>query len=192
MSDGLWIFGVAWVLCQTASLLMLSVGSRFAGHRHLLRIGEVAHRRKMRALETVWPLTRVRPAVSRGDSWTCTVILSSLIILKSAASLVFGVVMVFWLPLASLVVPAIVAVHDPGDPGLSRWIRKVSVLQVTSHGLAAALGYAIALVGPLRGASIAGAIESESVLFVVVCIASLLFAVAAGRAEAAGIMKRGI
>ena len=192
MSDGLRIFGLVWVLTQVGSLLMLHIGSHLTGQRHLLRLGEIAHRQKLRGLTHTWPLTRIRPAVDRGDTMTCTLILSSLIVLKSVASLAFGIVMVFWLPFASLLVPAIVAVHDSDDATLGPWVRKVATLQVTSHTLAAALGFAIATVGPLDGTSIAAAIEANAALFLIVSGLSLDFAVAAGRLEASGVVERGI
>lgn len=191
MNDVVRTFAIAWLLTQIASLLMLEAGTRFAGNRLLMRLGEISHRQKMSALERIRPLTRIPDAVARGDTLTCTVILASLIALKSAASLVFGIVMVFWLPLASVLVPSIVAVHDPDDPSLGPWVRRVAALQVTSHALAAALGFALVLAGPLADRSIAEAIDSNVGLLVVASLASLGFAFAAGRAEASGVVKRG-
>ncbi len=186
------LFLKVWGLSQIVSLLALWAGSRLTGHRHFLRLGQLAHTQKLRALERMWPLTGIRPALERQDKLTCTIILTSLIVLKSFASLAFGVVMVFWLPLASLMVPSIVAVHDPNDPSLGRWVRQVATLQVTSHALAAALGFAVVAVGPWVGKPLSAAIGSNPVLLGVVCAVSLGFAVAAGRAEAGGLMQRGI
>lgn len=185
-------FVIAWLITQAGSLLMLEIGARFAHNRLLLRLGQIAHRKKMRALERIWPLTRVRPAAKRGDIATCTVILSSMIAAKSALSFVFGIVMVFWLPLASVIVPSIVAVHDPGDPGLARWVRKVAILQVTSHALAAALGFALAVKGPLNEKSILSVVDANATLLVLASLASLALALAAGKTEATGIVHRGI
>lgn len=192
MNDGLQLFVMAWALSQAGALLMLAVGSRIIGHRHVLRVGEAAHRKKMRALDRTWPLTLIRPAIDRGDVRTCVVILSSLIVLKSVSSLVFGIVMVFWLPIASLLVPAIVAVHDPDDPTLASWVRRVATLQVTSHALAAALGFTVVALGPLRGAGVTEIVAENGVLFLIVSAASLVFAIAAGRLEASGVMTRGL
>ena len=65
-------------------------------------------------------------------------------------------------------------------------------LQVTSHALAAALGFALVVIGPLAGESLTDAAGSNPILLVLVCAASLGFAVAAGRAEAVGLVERGI
>ena len=186
------LFVVSWLCTQVGSLLMLQVGSRYARHPYLMKFGAIAHRNKMRALERVWPLTRLRRAAAQGDLVTSTVILSSAIVVKSAASLAFGVVMVFWLPFACLVVPSTIAVHDPNDPSLVTWVRRVASLQVTSHALAAALGFALVVIGPLAGESLTDAAGSNPILLAVVCAASLGFAVAAGRAEAVGLVERGI
>ena len=192
MSDVLGLFIKAWALTQAASMLMLWLGSQYASHRYLLRLGRIAHRKKLLALDRVWPLTQIRPLVARGDAARCAVILSSLIVLKSVASLAFGVIVVFWLPFASLIVPAIIAMHDPNDPSLLPWVRRVAVLQITSHAMAAALGFALVAAGPLAGESLATAIGSNVSLLVLVCVSSLGFAVAAGSAEASGLMQRGI
>ena len=192
MNDVLGTFAVAWLATQAGSLLSLQVGTRFADNRHLLRLGALAHRQKLAALDRLWPLTRIRPAVERGDVGTCTVILSSLIAGKSAASLVFGVVMVFWLPIVSAMVPSIVAVHDPDDPSLGPWVRRVAALQVTSHALAAALGFAVVVAGPLADRSLRSVVGDNIALVVVTSLLSLGFALAAGKAEATGVVQRGI
>ncbi len=192
MSDFARFLVTALALTQTASMLMLWIGSRYSAHRYLVRLASVAQRSKLRALERVWPLTRLRVLAERGDAAMCTVILSSLIAIKSAASLAFGFIMVFWLPLASLLVPSIIAVHDPNDPGLQRWVLKVAMLQVTSHGLAAALGFALVVAGPLSGQPLGALVVGHISLVVLTCVGSLGFATAAGRAEAMGLIKRGI
>ncbi len=192
MNDVLGTFVVAWLITQLGSLMMLEIGTRVAGNRHLMRLGGVAHRQKMMALERVWPLTRIRAAVERGDAVKCTVILSSLIALKSAASFVFGIVMVFWLPIVSVIVPSIVAVHDPNDATLGPWVRRVATLQVTSHALAAALGFAMVVAGPLAERPLSSVMQSNTTLVVLASLTSLALALAAGKIEASGVVKRGI
>ncbi len=192
MTEALRTFAVAWLATQACSLIALEIGVRLADNRHLMRIGALAHRKKMRALERVWPLTRIRSAVERGDAGSCSVILSSLITLKSAASLAFGIVMIFWLPLASVMVPSIVALHDPDDPTLLSWVRRVATLQVTSHALAAALGFALVAAGPLAERPLAEVLRADVPLVVAASLASLLFALAAGRLEATGVVERGV
>ncbi len=187
-----WWFVVSWLSTQAASLLLLQIGSRFARHPDLMKLGGIAHRNKMRALERMWPLTRLRGAVARGDLGTTTLILSVGIVVKSMASLVLGVILVFWLPVASFVVPSIIAVHDPDDSGRIAWVKRVASLQITSHALAAALGFALVVVGPIGGASLTDAAGSNPILLVAACAASLGFALAAGRAEAVGVVERGI
>ncbi len=192
MSDVLGLFIKAWVLTQAASILMLWLGSLFANHRYLLRLGQIAHRRKLVALDRVWPLTKIRPLLGRRDTAGCASILCSLIFLKSAASMAFGVVVVFWLPFASLLVPSIITVHDPNDPSLLPWVRRLAGLQVTSHAIAAAAGFAFVVAGPLAGESLATTIGSNVSLLVVAGVSSLGFAIAAGIAETSGLMQRGI
>ncbi len=192
MLNGMVIFTTVWLLTQAACLLMLRLGSQLANHRYLLRLGRLAHQQKMRSLDRVWPLTRIRPALANGDLNTCIVILSVLIVLKSLASLVVGMVMVFWLPLASMLVPSIVTVHNPDDPGLSHWVRKVAALQVTSHILAASLGFTIFWLGPWAGIPLLEVIGSNIVLIILASLSSLGLAIAAGYSEALGLMQRGI
>lgn len=192
MSNAWGILGLSWVLTQALSLLMLDIGSRFAGQRHLVELGRIAHRQKMRALERTWPLTRLRRAIQRRDQRSCTIILSSLIALKSLGCLVLGIVMVFWLPIASLFVPAIVAVHDPDDPSLAVWVRRVAALQVTSHALAAAVGFTVIVVGPIGRTPLPSVIATNAALFASVLMIALALAVVAGRVEAHGVVERGI
>ena len=186
------VFGMCWLLTQISSVVMLLAGVRYSNHRYLLNIAKIAHQKKMESLERFWPLTKIRPAVARKDTVACSIILSSLIVFKSAASLVFGILMVFWLPLASFIVPSIIAIHDPDDTSLLPWIKKVSLLQVTSHSLAAALGFVLIKAGPLSDEPLKIIILANLELVILVCLASLGFAVAAGRTEALGVIKRGI
>jgi len=192
LSDEWMTFSLCWLLTQIFSVLMLFAGVRYSNHSYLLKIAKIAHHKKMESLERVWPLTKIRPAVARKDAVTCSIILSSLIIFKSVASLVFGILMVFWLPLASFVVPSIIAIHDPDDTSLLPWVKKVSLLQVTSHSLAASLGFVLILAGPLSDESLKTIIVANFELVILVCVASLGFAIAAGRTEAIGIIQRGI
>jgi len=192
MTDVLETFCLAWILTQVGSFVMLEVGTRFADHRCLRWVGQRAHQQKMAALDRVWPLTRIRAAAARGDTRTCVTILGSLIAVKSAASLLFGLIMVFWLPLVSVMVPSIVAVHDPDDPSLLPWIRRVAALQVTSHALAAALGFALTLAGPLGDQPLSTLLQENIPLILIGSLASLAFAVAAGVFEARGVVQRGL
>ncbi|MEM9385993.1 MAG: hypothetical protein AAGA68_13090 [Pseudomonadota bacterium] len=186
------LFLLSWVLTQAASMFFLQVGERLAGWTPLRRVAESAHRKKLEALDRTWPLTRVRGAIARRDLRECTLILSGLIMVKSLGALLFGIVTVFWLPLASLFVPSIVAVHDPHDSKLREWIHRVAVRQVTSHALAAALGFALFYVGAIGGAGLSATLDSNLALLAVVLLASGGFAVAAGRLEAGGVLERGI
>ena len=192
MSEALGLVGSAWILTQFLSMAMLELGTRWAGHPRLVRFGRFAHQRKLQALETVWPLTRLRAAAERGAAAPCTVILSSLIVAKSLGCFVFGIVVVFWLPVASLVVPTVVAIHDPDDPTLVSWVRRVAALQVTSHAIAGALGFGLAIVGPLDGVSVSTTLSEHAPLAATGLAASFAFAVAAGRLEASRVVARGI
>jgi hypothetical protein len=173
---------------------MLSLGSLWLGPRMidrplLRRLGGISHAKKIRALDSMWPMTLVRPAIGRKDHATVATILVGLVALKSAASFVFGLLVIFWLSVASLVVPAIVAAHDGDTHVPSDWVQAVARLQVTSHAMAAALGFAVTLAGPLAGRS-PGSVLNENAG--VVLTGAVLSAVAAGLREAAGVATRGI
>ena len=185
-------FLVPWLSAQFLCLLGLWIGSKLANHRWMMILGRVAHDRKMTALERFWPLTQIRPAVEKGDQRKCATILSMLIVAKSLLCFLLGIVVIFWLPLACLIVPSIIAVHDPDDRQLKSWIMRVSILQVTSHTLAAALGFAIVVEAMYTPEPLLRVIESQAVWIIVVITVSLGFALAAGRTEASGLMKRGI
>ncbi len=146
----------------------------------------------MSALDRYWPLTRIRPAVEGGDEKTCTVILSGLIMLKSLVSFLLGFVVLFWLPIACLLVPSIITVHDPDDPKLVVWVRRVALLQITSHVLAAALGFAIVFHSIVTPTPVYDVVNSNVTLIAVILVLSAGFAIVAGKAEASGLMQRGI
>ncbi len=185
-------FLIAFLLAQLGSLLLLWIGSRIASHRWLMSVGRIAHQKKIRALDRYWPLTLIRPAVARGDQNTCAVVLTLLIVVKSAMCFVTGIVSVLWLPFASLIVPSIIAVHDPNNPGLVNKIQKVAMLQVTSHVLAAAFGFAIVVEVIFTDESVVRVLESNVLLLIVVLLLSSGFAIAAGKSEASGLMEHGI
>ena len=192
MSDAARYFVFSLVGCQVLSMCALFVGARLIGRGVLDRLGRYAHRRKLQALESTWPLTRIRPAVERGDRATVATILGGLIALKSLLGLPLGILLVFWLPPASLLVPSIVAAHDSADPGLARWARHVATLQVTSHALAASVGFALAMAGPLAGEPVGSLLRTNLPWVVLSCVASMGFAVWAGRTEASGVLRHGI
>lgn len=180
------------LIVQTACILMLWIGTRIAGNRFLLWIGEIAHKRKLAALDRYWPLTLLRPAIEQGNTKTCVGVLSILIALKSLGCLLLGIVVVFWLPFASLLVPSIVALHNPDDPSLMASVRNVAVLQVTSHSLAAAIGFAIVALSIQNQVSILEAAGSLWPGMICGIVGSLGFALAAGRSETAMLLRHGI
>ncbi len=181
----------AVALSEAASLGALRLGQRLLDHPRLRRLGELSHARKRRALERTWPLTRIPPAVRRGDGATVGTIITALVLLKSVGSLVFGIVMVAWLPVASLIVPTIIAAEDPDDPKLRAWVEAVARLQVTSHVVAAALGFAITLAGPLTGRAASDVVRQHLGPTLAALALSAGFALAAGRREAREIVARG-
>ena len=185
-------FLIVFLLAQVSSLLLLWIGSQIASHRWLMSLGKIAHRQKIRALDRYWPLTLIRPAVARGDQKICAVVLTLFIVVKSAACFVTGIVSVFWLPFASLIVPSIIAVHDPNNPKLESRIHKVAMLQITSHVLAAAIGFAVVAEVILANESAGGVLRSNVSLVAVVLLLSSGFAIAAGKSEASGLMEHGI
>lgn len=183
--------GATFLIAELLCLAMLTLGHRLAGHRQLRPVAQALHRQKMRALER-WPLTRVRRAVESGDQLTATSILSLLILLKSAAVLLLGVVMLFWLPLAALLLPTLVAAHDSEDRQLQRWASRLAALQITSHVLAATVGFVLTVRGPLAGAPLSHLTSNHALPVAVVLLGSVVFAVAAGRREALGLLHHGV
>jgi hypothetical protein len=183
---------LAFARSEAASLGGLTLGGRLIDRPLLRRLGALSHPKKMRALDTVWPMTRIRPALRRGDVATVAAIITSLVLLKSLASLVLGLVTVIWLPLASLIVPTIIAAEDPDDVALRGWVQSVARLQVTSHVVAAAFGLAVTVAGPLAGRSLTGVIREHARLTVTALALSVGFAIAAGRREALGLVERGV
>lgn len=196
MSEIVNLFLVVFIATQVASMFLLSLGARHLNNPHLIKIGKAAYKKKMKALDTMWPLTKIRPNIEAGNETACLVILSSLIALKSFVSFLFGIIMVVWLPLASIMTPAIIYVHDQDDPGLQPWVKKVATLQVTSHALAAALGATLFYLSYQKNGFDLGALWEEILshgeLVVLALGLSLVFAVLAGKEEASGIMKRGV
>jgi len=182
----------AFALSELASLRGLWLGKRMIQQPWLKQFGAKSHASKMKALATKWPLTLIRPAVRRGDVGTVTLIVTLLVVLKSLGSMIFGLLTVFWLPIASLTVPSVIAAEDPGDPELLAWAQGVARLQVTSHVIAAALGFAVTVAGPLAGIHVFQVLRENVEVSVVALVLSLVFAVAAGRREAQGIVKRGV
>lgn len=183
---------LAFALSEAGSLLALGLGRRLRMTPVLARLGNEAHARKLRSLDSLWPLTLVRTAAARGAGGTITVVLTALILIKSALTFVFGLIAVFTLPLSSLVVPAIAAAEAPDDRALHASLERISVLQVTSHVLAAAAGFAIALRGPLAGRPVSGVTAENGAVILAVLALSVVFAIAAGRREARLVLQRGV
>ena len=192
MTLGLEFFLQVWIPAEAVSLLSLWLGFRLADRPLLLRIGKVAHDRKLRSLERTWPLTLLPKAIERKNVALTSAILSALIVTKSIAALLFGAIMIFWLPFAAGVVPSIITFHDPGNARLRSRMAGVSVLQITSHTLAAALGFVWTIRWLPLGAPIEPAVMNGPFLAVVVCGLSVVLAVAAGRLEALAVHRFGL
>jgi len=183
---------LVWATLQSTCLVMLWIGSQVAGHRLLQHLGQIAHKRKLAALNRIWPLTLIRPALVQNDVLTCAVVLSSLIVLKSVACLMLGCIVAFWLPFASLLVPSIVAVHKPGDLALRANILKVAAFQVTSHALAAALGFSIVSISFHTDVSLVTTIADLSIPIIIGSTASIGLAIAAGKYETNMLFRHGL
>jgi hypothetical protein len=196
MDEFLEQFLIILLATELASILFLHLGSRMLNNPIMIKLGQKAHDKKMRALDKMWPLTKIRPALAEDNPRAVTVILSSLIILKSIMCFFLGVIVVFWLPLACLMVPSIIHRHDPDDQGLQAWVKKVSLSQVTSHALAASLGASLFLAGYNGGSmdwdALFMTINNHGNLVMITMFLSLIWATKAGSAETDGILKRGI
>ena len=182
---------LVWGTTQTACMLMLWIGSQLKENRLFLWIGEVAHRRKMAALDRYWPLTLIRPAVKKGDLMTCMFVLSLLILLKSIFCLLLGLIVVFWLPFASLLIPSIVGAHKPGDKRLLRDVSWVALLQVTSHSTAAAIGFVLS-VAYWKSHAIFDNQAMQTVTLSLGIATSIGFAIAAGFYESKMLQNHGL
>ena len=68
----------------------------------------------------------------------------------------------------------------------------MSLLQITSHTLAAAIGFAIVIEVIHSGESVIDVSKSRASMVSIVFFLSVGFALAAGKSEASGLMKRGI
>lgn len=181
-----------WLITQVASVMMLWLGSRIQEKRFVSWFGKIAHTRKLDALDRYWPLTLIRPAVERKEVATCTAILSILIAFKSAGCCLLGFAVVFWLPFASLLMPAIVARHSPGDRQLLTSVRRVAALQLTSHTLAAAVGFAIVAISIGNELPLVDVITSNGITIGFWIVGSLVFAVIAGLAETKMLLRHGL
>ncbi|MGJ8663870.1 MAG: hypothetical protein ACSHWU_09475 [Marinicella sp.] len=138
--DSLIHVGGLWMICQLSALAMLQLGSKYIENKTLLHIGNLAHKQKMKALDSYWPLSKIRSALAQNNTTLCQIILTSLIAFKSLMSFVLGALMVIWLPLAAFLVPSIITVHQPGNLALLQKVNRIARWQVSSHTLAAAVG----------------------------------------------------
>ncbi|MDX1643143.1 MAG: hypothetical protein R3244_02175 [Thermoanaerobaculia bacterium] len=188
-----WVsFPRIWIPLQIASIVSLWIGSRLTGSPLLMRIGSETYRRKRRAVERVWPLTRLPPALEDGRVATATLILAPAVALKSTVCLAFGGVMVFWLPFAALVVPSILRVHERSEPEFSRWTLTTATLQVTSHSIAAALGFVWTVRWLVSDAGFIEAMSRDPIADIAAGTASLGLAIAAGWLEAVTLERFGL
>ena len=124
-----------------ASFLAFVLADRFLSRLPWLQaIGRKMHDQKMAMLDKP-PLRQYQKALDRGRFGTGLFIITALILFKSIGSGLLGLITVFYLPLGVGTIPALAAEH--GDqPGLCRWVAQVTAWQLTSHLLAACVGFA--------------------------------------------------
>ncbi|WP_420640447.1 amidohydrolase family protein [Candidatus Leptofilum sp.] len=171
---------------ELACLLAVWVGWRFGpGFAFTRRLAQQIYDRKIEAMETSAPLKAYRRAIDEGRTSAGLTILSVLIGLKSLGAFVMGLVMVFWLPFATLfLMPGIVDAHDSGEGEKSRRVfARVTLMQVTSHAVAAALGFVLTRWWWASEVSLATSVVQNWLVLCAGLVVSMLFAVWAGWLE---------
>jgi imidazolonepropionase-like amidohydrolase len=134
------------ILVELICLLAVWLGWRFGpGIPWTRKMAVQMHQRKMEAMEKSPPLILYKRSVDEGRHGLGLMILSTLISLKSLGAAVMGIIMVYWLPLATmLLMPGIIETHRPEQSAFARRVfARVTIAQVTSHAIAAALGFVL-------------------------------------------------
>ncbi len=133
----------ATVLAGIASLIAYWLGaSVFSGTGWLEAIGRKLHEQKIAQIARQ-PLKFYREAAAAGRFGLGFAIIATGILLKSLVSGLVGLIVIFYLPLGVMTIPALATQHGERE-GMRRWVARVTVLQTTSHLLAAAVGFSAA------------------------------------------------
>ncbi len=176
----------ALVVLELICLLAVWIGWRFGpGMAWTRRLAQQIYHKKIQAMEKSPPLIMYKRAVDEGRNGVGLAILTILISLKSLGAMVMGIIMVFWLPLATLLLmPGIIDAHQPGEAAKARQkFAEVTIAQVSSHAIAAALGYALTKTWWASDTGLWALIVQNSTTVIWTLAASLLVAVLAAWLE---------
>ena len=178
------------VLCGAASIVAYWLGARvFHNSGWFIAIGKKLHAQKLAQMDRQ-PLKYYRDAASQGKFWRGFTIIAAAILFKSVVCGLMGVLIIFYLPLGVLVIPALARQHGERD-GMRRWVAQVTVLQASSHVLAAGVGFSATWlwwrtdIGPLEP------IAGEPAFTVALLSASLIVGLVAAWVETTGHIRDG-
>lgn len=182
-----------WVALVSASLGSFATYS--LASRHLSRlswlqaIGRKLYEQKMAALKKP-PLLQYQRAVEQGSFATGLTIITTLILVKSILCGLFGLITVFYLPLAVGTIPALAAQH--GDrPGLRRWVANVTGWQLASHLLAGCVGFSATWLWLFDGISPSNSLAESTALTSGFLVGSLVTGLIAAWIETSGHFRKG-
>lgn len=177
-------------LASTLSLIAFLIAMKILPNMPWLQaIGRKIHGQKMAMLKKP-PLSYYQRAVDHGDFVTGLSIIAVLILLKSLASGLLGLITIFYLPLGVATIPALAAEHGD-NPVLNRWVTRVTAWQTFSHILAASLGFAASWLWISAGSSPIETFKGSLAFTGAVAIASLVTGLIAAWMETAGHMRDG-
>lgn len=172
------------------SFAAYSLASRNLSHLSWLQaIGRKLYQQKMVALKKP-PLLQYQRAVEQGNFTTGLTIITTLILVKSIVCGLFGLITVFYLPLAVGTIPALAAEH--GDqPGLRRWVASVTAWQLSSHLLAGCVGFSATWLWLSDGISPLNTLDEWPVLTTGFLVGSLITGLVAAWIETTGHFRKG-
>ena len=186
MNDFTWFYIEVLIALELACFLAVWLGWRFGpGFNWTRNLARQTYDRKITSMEKP-PLRQYKQAVDNGSLVLGASILTVLIALKSLASMVMGVIMAVWLPLATLLlVPGIIDSHDAGQAAQMRaTFARVTIVQVSSHAVGAALGFVMTWLAWGPEESISNLLSTHSATVIWAVTISMLLAALAGWMEA--------
>ena len=191
MNNFTWFYLEVLIVLELACFLAVWLGWRFGpGFDWSRKLAQQTYERKIQAMEKP-PLNQYKQAVDNGNLLLGASILTVLIALKSLASIIMGVIMTVWLPLATLLlVPGIIDSHDKVKAARARaTFARVTIVQVSSHAVGAALGLVITWLAWGPEENISNLLNMHSAIIIWVVVVSMLLAALAGWMEARAHME---
>ena len=157
--------------------------------RWLQKIGSKMHDQKMAQLARP-PLSWYQVYVDRKVFYPGLAIIAIMILLKSLVSGLFGLIVIFYLPLGVATIPALAEAH--GDqPGLKQWAARVTFMQTLSHLLAAGLGFGATWIWLRSDQAFSEILGSAPTFVWTIIAASVITGIAAAWIETDGHMRSG-